>query len=84
MQAGKAKVSLHICTSFSGQTFFCGSFLLFLFRVSHTFLSVHCSLMVTCWERADLLALLCEMFFCVFVTFPYDVLGTVVLDCIDT
>ena len=33
--------------------------------------------MVTCWERADLLALLCGMFSCVFVTFPYGVLGQV-------
>ena len=27
---------------------------------------VPCSLVVTCWERADLLALLCAMFSCVF------------------
>ena len=33
--------------------------------------------MVTCWERADLLALLCVMFYCVFVTFPCVVLGQV-------
>ena len=32
---------------------------------------------VTCWERADLLALLCVMFSCVFVTFPYDDMGQV-------
>ena len=31
----------------------------------HTAISVSCSLMVTCWERADLLALLCVMFSCV-------------------
>ena len=30
---------------------------------------------VTCWERADLLALLCVV--CVFVTNPYDVPGQV-------
>ena len=36
-----------------------------------------CSLLFTCWERADLLALLYEMFSCVFVTFPYGVLGQV-------
>ena len=59
--------------------FFCGSFLLFLFRVCrcHEFLSVHCSLLVTCWERADLLALLYVMFSCVFVTSPCGVLGQV-------
>ena len=36
-------------------------------------LSVPCSLVITEWERADLLALLCVMFSCVFVTFPYGV-----------
>ena len=41
------------------------------------FLSVHCSLVVTCWERASLLALLNNMFSCVFVTFPCGVLGRV-------
>ena len=30
--------------------------------------------MITCSERADLLALLCVMFRCVFVTFLYGVL----------
>ena len=29
--------------------------------------------MITCWERADLLALLCVMFSCVFVTIPHGV-----------
>ena len=33
--------------------------------------------MVTCWERANFLALLCVMFSCVFVTFPCGVLGQV-------
>ena len=33
--------------------------------------------MVTCLERADLMALLCVMFSCVFVAFPYGVLGQV-------
>ena len=37
-------------------------FLLFMFRVCHAVLSVHCSLVVTCWERANLLALLYVMF----------------------
>ena len=47
--------------------FFCGSFLLFMFYVClyYTILSVPCSLFVTCWERADPLALLCVMFSCV-------------------
>ena len=36
--------------------------------VSRVFASVHCCLVVTCWERADLLAL---------VTFPCGILGQV-------
>ena len=45
----------------------CGSFLLFAFRVSlcYTVLSVPCRFVITCWEGADLLALLCVMFSCV-------------------
>ena len=40
-----------------------------------TVLSILCSIAVTYWERADLLALLYVMFSCVYVTFPYGVLG---------
>ena len=54
--------------------FFCRSFLLIMFCVCHAFLSVLCSLVVTCWERAGLLALLCVLFSSVFVTFPCGVL----------
>ena len=39
-----------------------------------TVLSVPCSLVVTCWERADLLAFVRVMFACVFVTFSYGFL----------
>ena len=38
--------------------------------------SVHCCLVVTCWERADHLALF-FMLNCVFVTFPCGILGQV-------
>ena len=48
-----------------------------MFRVCHAFLSVLCSLVVTCWERANLLALLYVMFSCIFVTFPCGALGKV-------
>ena len=41
----------------------------------YAFLSVSCSHVVTCWERADLLALWCVVFSCVVVTFPYGILG---------
>ena len=51
--------------------------MLFLFHVClyYAALSVPYSLVITSWERADLLALLCVMFSCVLVTFPYGVLG---------
>ena len=48
-----------------------------MFRVCHAVMSVYCSLVVTCWERANLLAFLYVMFSCVFVTFPCGVLGQV-------
>ena len=52
--------------------------ILFVICVScHTVLSFPCSLVITCWERADLLALLHVMFSCVFITFPYGVVGQV-------
>ena len=50
--------SRNIFTDRSKSCFFCGSFLLVMFCVCHAFLSVHCSLVVTCWERAGLMALL--------------------------
>ena len=48
-----------------------------MFRVCDAFLSVHCSLVVTCSERSDLLAHLYVKFSCVLVTFPRGVLGQV-------
>ena len=49
--------------------------MLFMSCVCHAFASVHCCLVVTCWEMADLLALVCDV--CVFVTFPCGMLGQV-------
>ena len=43
--------------------------------VCHAFASVHCCFVVTCWEKADLLALVCDV--CVFVSFPCGILGQV-------
>ena len=40
----------------------------------HTFASVHCCLVVTFQERADLLALVCDVY-CGFDTFPCGILG---------
>ena len=52
--------------------------------VCHAFASIHCCLAVTLRERADLLALVCDVY-CDFVTFPTWYPGTgVVLDCIDS
>ena len=48
--------------------------MLFMSCVFHAFASVHCCLVVTCWERADLLALVCDVRLC-FVTFPCGILG---------
>ena len=48
----------------------------FVSCVSHAFASVHCCLVVTCWERADLLALVGDVY-CIFVTFPCGILAQV-------
>ena len=45
----------------------------FVSCVSHAFSSVHCCLVVTCWERADLLALVGDAD-CICVTFPCAIL----------
>ena len=60
-------------------------FLLFMFRVCHAFLSVHCSLVVTCWENGcPLDSLVCGVLLC-FCRFPMWCPGSgVVLDCIDS
>ena len=50
--------------------------MLFMSCDCHAFASVHCCLVVTCWERADLLALVCDVY-CGFVTFPCGILGEV-------
>ena len=42
--------------------------------VSHAFATVHCCLVVTCWERADLLALVGDVYSILF-TFPCGILG---------
>ena len=45
--------------------------------------SVYMCFVVTCWKRADLLALVCGSY-CEFVTFPLISWSGVVLDCIDS
>ena len=50
--------------------------MIFVSCVSRVFASVHCCLVVTCWKRADLLALVGDVY-CIFVTVPYGILGQV-------
>ena len=40
---------------------------------SHALASVHCCLVVTCWERADLFALVGDVY-CIFVTYQCGIL----------
>ena len=48
-----------------------------MFPVYDAVMSVQYSLVVACWERANLLALLYVMFSCVFVNFRCGVMGQV-------
>ena len=45
----------------------------FVSCVSHAFASIHCCLVVTCWERANLFALVCDVY-CIILTFPCGIL----------
>ena len=58
--------------------------LFFVLCVSHAIESVHCCLVATCCERADILALVCDVYF--FVFFCYFLIrypgSGVVLACI--
>ena len=47
---------------------------IFVSCVLHAFASVHCCQVVTCWERADLLALVGDVY-CIYVTFPCGIQG---------
>ena len=46
------------------------------YLLCHAFVSVNCCLVATCWEKADLLALVCDVY-CDFITFPYSILRQV-------
>ena len=50
--------------------------MLFVSCVSYAFASVHCFLVATCRERADILARVCDVHF-IFVTFSCGILGEV-------
>ena len=59
------------------------AFFCFFLFVLPSVMSVYCSLVVTCWERADLLILSNVTFSCFFCHFPIWCPGSgVVLDCI--
>ena len=61
--------------------------MLFMSCVCHAFASVHCCLVVICWEKAELLALVCDVQLC-FCHFPMWYPGYpgsgVILDCISS
>ena len=50
--------------------------MIFVACASHAFASVHCCLVVTCWEMAELSALVGDVY-CTFVTIPCGILGQV-------
>ena len=50
--------------------------MLFMSCVFHALKSDRCCLVVTSWERADLLALVCDVYLC-FVTFTCGILSQV-------
>ena len=45
--------------------------------LSYVVLSIPCSLVITCLEMIDFLALLCVVLSCIFDSLPYGVLGQV-------
>ena len=58
--------------------------MLFKSCVCRAFTSVHLCLGVTCWERADLLAIVCDVLLC-FLSLSHVVSWSgVMLDCIDS
>ena len=58
--------------------------MLFMSCVFYAFASINCCLVVTCWEKGDLFALVCDVKLC-FIHFPMWYSGSgVVLDCIDS
>ena len=57
----------------------------FFFAICDSLCPFVCSVSCSCWERADLLALLCMMFSCVLSLSPIRCPGSgVALDCIDS
>ena len=67
------KLSSDCLLTVQRRCFLWGSYLIAAFHVClcYAVLSVPRSFVVACWETADLLTLLCVVFSCNFVTFPY-------------
>ena len=61
MKTGLSPLVKYLFLTVQRLHFFCGSFVLFMSCVCHVFASVHCCLVVTSWERADPLALICDV-----------------------
>ena len=68
-------VPLNASDFLEGSAFFRYFCYLFHVYLCYDVLSVPCSFVITCWKKGDHLALLCVVFSCVFVTFPYGILG---------
>ena len=51
--------------------------MLFMSCVCHALVSVHCCLVFTCLERADILAFVGDVYCIFFSTFPFGILGQV-------
>ena len=66
-----------------GWYFFGGAFVLFLYWACHALASAHCCPVVTCWERAELLALVCGVKLCGCYFSIWYTRSDVVLDCIN-
>ena len=83
VQINLIKTHLHLIRKNRG---FCGSFMFFFFYLVFVMplcASVYVCLVVTCWERTDLLALVCGLTVSLLLSHWYPGSG-VVLDCIDS
>ena len=69
-----SKPSSNFLTGRSRAVFILWIFYVICFCLFHAVMSISCSLVVTCWERADLLTFLYVMSSCVFATFSFVVL----------
>ena len=72
-EVGAVKPVKYFYWLFQDATSFVDHLHFFVSCVSCAFASVHCCLLVTCWERADLLALVGDVY-CNFVIFPCGIL----------